>query len=65
MLCPECQGKKFVELNHGLLARRCPRCRGTGEVEAQSSEATPAKVNDKKGPKHRSTVGTGGKRRGR
>ncbi len=33
MECPKCQGKKFIEYEHGLIQVECKECDGTGEVE--------------------------------
>ena len=33
MKCPKCEGKGFVEFNHGLFQVACADCNATGEVE--------------------------------
>ena len=32
MICPKCNGKGFIELEHGIFTRSCRECKGTGEV---------------------------------
>lgn len=32
MICPNCEGKKFIEYEHGLIQVECENCQGTGEV---------------------------------
>ena len=34
--CETCHGKKFEELEHGLILRRCRACKGTGRIEIES-----------------------------
>ncbi len=32
MQCPQCQGKGFIEYEHGLIQVACDECEGTGEI---------------------------------
>jgi len=32
MKCPACEGRGYIERNHGLLMVRCENCRGTKEI---------------------------------
>jgi len=37
MQCSNCEGKGFKEFNHGLLQVTCAECKGTGEVDENST----------------------------
>ena len=38
MKCEVCQGRKFIEKEHGLIQIECKACKGTGEVPDKISE---------------------------
>ena len=33
LLCPKCDGKGFIEYEHGLIQVECSECKGTGEID--------------------------------
>ena len=37
MICPKCNGRGFIELEHGIFTRSCSECKGKGEVIDSSS----------------------------
>lgn len=36
MKCPECNGRKIIEREAGLISWACPTCKGTGEVAGEN-----------------------------
>ena len=38
-MCSKCEGKGFIEYEHGLLQVKCEDCKGTGEIDDSNSGA--------------------------
>jgi len=46
MKCPKCEGKGFIEFEHGLVMVECDECGGTKEVEGETFVEVAAEAND-------------------
>jgi len=41
MQCDKCDGKGFIEFEHGLIMVGCDRCEGTGEIDDTDNGTKP------------------------